>query len=111
MAPTPKLPVYRKVRVLVADDEEQIRVMVADALRHVGLEVTVAASGNEAIRLLSAEQPDLVITDMCMPDGDGLTFWTRFCLVACRSRSRFTLPASMMSQLNAYSSRLTKRRP
>lgn len=73
MVPSPKLPVYRKVRVLVADDDEQIRLMVAEALRHAGLDVTLAASGNEAIRLLSAEQPDLVITDMCMPDGDGLT--------------------------------------
>jgi DNA-binding NtrC family response regulator len=90
MVPTPKIPVYRQIRVLVVDDDEQIRTVVADALKLAGLEVFLAEGGNAAIRILKTEQPDLVVTDMCMPDGDGVEV-----LQAIRRFNRKTVPVVM----------------
>lgn len=56
---------------LVVDDDPDVRLIFADVLRHAGLRVMEASSGNEALRL--ARLPDLafVVTDIEMPDGDG----------------------------------------
>jgi CheY-like chemotaxis protein len=59
-------------KILVIDDEEDICVMTKLLLERAGHEVASACDGRVAIRLL-AEQPfDLVITDMLMPERDGL---------------------------------------
>lgn len=58
--------------VLVVDDEEASRVVIASLLEGLGFEVTRARSGSQAVDLLSQMQSlDLVITDQYMPDGDG----------------------------------------
>jgi DNA-binding response OmpR family regulator len=65
------MPVSR-LRVLVVDDEEQVRSMLVEALEDRGYEVESAIHGGEAIRLLHAAPFDLVISDIVMPDKDGL---------------------------------------
>lgn len=61
------------MRILIADDEEMIREVVSELLTPRGCEVTEAASGNEAFRLLQQGQEfDVLLTDVRMPDGDGL---------------------------------------
>jgi DNA-binding NtrC family response regulator len=57
--------------ILVADDEEGIRNLVVNWLQERGHTLTPARSANHAFRHLSAEDFDLVITDVVMPDGDG----------------------------------------
>ena len=59
-------------RVLVADDERQITRMLRTALQSTGYAVDTAADGAEALRLFQAQPPDLVITDLAMPEMDGL---------------------------------------
>ena len=54
-------------KVLVADDEPLMLRFMAEVLRRLGKEVSLAADGREAIRLLGEESFDLVITDMMMP--------------------------------------------
>jgi DNA-binding response OmpR family regulator len=58
--------------VLVADDEEDIRSLVAFRLRRAGYEVITAADGEEALLLATARLPDLVVLDMMMPKATGL---------------------------------------
>ena len=58
--------------ILLADDEQIIRSITQDYLESIGYRVICATNGREAIDLLQAEQPDLVIMDMQMPVLDGL---------------------------------------
>jgi DNA-binding response OmpR family regulator len=58
--------------VLVADDEEDIRVLVAFRLKRAGYEVITAADGAEALTLATTRLPDLVVLDMMMPKATGL---------------------------------------
>ena len=58
-------------RILVADDEQFLREMVAFRLRNTGHDVVVAVDGTEALRLASSARPDLIILDVMMPGVDG----------------------------------------
>jgi CheY-like chemotaxis protein len=59
-------------RVLVVDDDADIRLLVAELLRLTGYEVDTAASGVEALaRLTGGQRPDLVLLDVQMPELDG----------------------------------------
>ncbi len=65
-------------RILVVDDEPSIRAVLRAHLRRAGHAVRVAASGEEATRLLDAEPCDLLITDLKMPGMDGMAL-LRWC--------------------------------
>jgi len=58
-------------RILVVDDEPDIRGLVRDLLERSGHAVVEAPDGREGVRLFHAEQPDLVILDVSMPGFDG----------------------------------------
>jgi len=58
-------------RVLVVDDEPPIRQMIGDVLGDEGYGVLVASSGRGMLTVLETEQPDLILLDLMMPDGDG----------------------------------------
>ncbi len=58
-------------KVLVVDDELNIRELVQVALRFHGFTVTTAATGSDALRQAAADRPDLVVLDVVLPDLDG----------------------------------------
>jgi two-component system, OmpR family, response regulator len=58
-------------RVLVVDDEPNIRELVEVALKFHGCAVTTAATGGEALRLAESDRPDLIVLDVMLPDIDG----------------------------------------
>ena len=58
--------------VIVADDTIEIQLLLAMWLRAGGWLVKCASTGNEVTRLLRQQHFDLIVTDMIMPDGDGL---------------------------------------
>jgi two-component system KDP operon response regulator KdpE len=58
-------------RVLVVDDEPQIRRALAVNLKARGYDVDLAASGQEALRQAAAAHPDVVLLDLGLPDIDG----------------------------------------
>ena len=60
-------------RILVVDDEEDIRDALQMILESAGYDVKVASNGIEAIELQHAEPADLIITDIIMPKKDGVT--------------------------------------
>ena len=59
-------------RILVVDDDAAIRTVVAQALGRAGHEVTAVDSLAAADRALAARVPDVLVTDVVLPDGDGL---------------------------------------
>jgi len=58
-------------RVLVIDDDEDIRTLVVELLRRSGLEVDQADDGRAGLRVFHQSPPDLVVLDVSMPDLDG----------------------------------------
>lgn len=62
----------RRRRVLVADDDAEVRWFYVGALRAAGARVVEARDGVEALRLARAEPPDLILADIIMPRLDGL---------------------------------------
>lgn len=61
------------VRVLICDDEPDIRLLYRVAFEEFGAEVTEAVDGDDCIELMTATCPDLVILDLYMPNRDGLS--------------------------------------
>jgi two-component system response regulator PilR (NtrC family) len=62
-----------KQRVLIVDDEPDIRELLEITLLRMGLETHCAANYSAATRLLKQTEFDLCLTDMKLPDGDGIT--------------------------------------
>jgi two-component system KDP operon response regulator KdpE len=60
------------MRILIVDDERQITRVLRTSLQSSGYEVTVACNGSEAFELYRSLAPDLIITDLAMPDMDGI---------------------------------------
>ena len=67
----------RKARILVVDDEPQLTRVLRTGLSSHGYEVRVAADGLAALETFGDWQPDLVVTDLAMPDMDGLELCRR----------------------------------
>ena len=60
-----------KKKILVIDDEDDIRLIVTTRLERAGYATTVAADGREGLRHFYNDRPDLVILDIAMPEMDG----------------------------------------
>ncbi len=71
-APATEGEAARGKRVLVVDDDPDIRALASKALTRDGHEVSEAASGAEALALIAAQVPDLVLLDLLMPVQGGL---------------------------------------
>ncbi|MDD9149164.1 response regulator [Sporolactobacillus sp. CQH2019] len=59
-------------RLLIIDDEAQIRKLLSVALRAYHFEIFEAANGEEGIRQASTVRPDLIVLDLGLPDGSGI---------------------------------------
>jgi CheY-like chemotaxis protein len=58
--------------ILVVDDDDGVRRVISEMLRHEGYAVDQAASGRTALEMLGGRQPDLILVDMVLPDIPGL---------------------------------------
>src|ERR1700737_4723437 len=79
-----------KKRILVVDDEQHITMVLRSGLTKHGYDVRVAAEGESALELFQLWTPDLVITDLSMPNVDGLE-------VCRRLRAISTVPIFVLS--------------
>ena len=64
-------------RLLLVDDEDNLRSMLEAALRHVGFDVHPAANGRDAIDAVAEVQPDVIVLDVMLPDLDGFEVCNR----------------------------------
>jgi len=60
------------IRILLAEDDESMRLYLARALERVGYHVTAVDRGTAAVPLLRQERFDLLLTDIVMPEMDGI---------------------------------------
>lgn len=58
-------------KILIVDDEDDIRMIYRKKLEKSGYEVRTAKSGKEAIEICNSARPDLVLLDIVMPEMDG----------------------------------------
>ena len=61
------------IKVLVVDDEDDVRRLIQTKLKKAGFEVITAVNGEEGVETCLREQPDVVIMDWMMPKMDGAT--------------------------------------
>jgi len=66
-----------RTQVLVVDDEEDVREFCKDALADAGYCVRTAASAREALRILGEQHVDIVLSDLKMPEMDGIALLER----------------------------------
>jgi diguanylate cyclase (GGDEF)-like protein len=66
-----------EANILVVEDDPQLRVLVGIMLEQAGFTVELAAGGYEAFDAAVAHQPDVIVTDIMMPDGDGMELCRR----------------------------------
>ena len=102
---TTRLPLVRldDLRILVVDDEPDARRALTRALQTVGAIVTVATDAGEAMSLLPQANPDVLLSDLAMPDQDGFDLIRR---VRRGGRTVRDLPAVA---LTAYADSRTRR--
>ena len=58
-------------RVLVVDDDDDIRLLLDELLRGAGYDVTTASDGRDALRTFHENPTDLIVLDLSMPDSTG----------------------------------------
>src|SRR6476661_5808594 len=63
--------------ILIVDDEELIRRQAEAALKRIGYRTAIAGSGKEALALMQQAAPDVLLTDIRMPEMDGLELLSR----------------------------------
>jgi CheY-like chemotaxis protein len=68
------MPARRPIRVLIVDDQPDVRLAFAYMLAYYGCEIREAADGYLALDLLAKERVDVVLTDLYMPGLDGVEF-------------------------------------
>ncbi len=79
-----------KDRILIVDDDPEIRQLLVDYLARNGFDAVPAASGKEMWQMLDKHAIDLVVLDLMLPDSDGL--------ILCRDlRARSSLPVLMLT--------------
>lgn len=61
----------RRARILVADDDPDLRASLAALLESEGYQVLTATNGRDAVSLVAAEKPDLLVLDLYMPVMNG----------------------------------------
>ncbi len=79
--------------LLIVDDEPHVRHMLDYKLVRAGFSVITASNGVDALRLAREHRPDLVVTDLQMPGGDGLSL----CLKLNEQPDTATIPVIMLT--------------
>ena len=88
------------LKILIADDEENIRRILETRLRMQGYEVAAAVNGAEALELFRGFGPDLVVLDVMMPELDGFA-------VTERIRAQSEVPIILLTALGDVADRIT----
>jgi DNA-binding response OmpR family regulator len=91
MAQSGEATVRGRQRLVIVDDEPELRAMVAEYLTRYGFAVVAAAGGAELDAIIAQEKPDLVILDVNMPGENGFA-------IARRLRANHDVPFLMLTE-------------
>ena len=102
-----------KRRVLIIDDESEVRSLLSRTLTQAGYDVVAVASGNEGTRACRQQSFDMVVVDMVLPEKDGLETMmeirrsspnARFIAMSGAPRAKIMDPLSLALKLGAVAS-------
>lgn len=82
-----------KVKILVVDDESELTDLMHYHFRRAGHDVSTATNGWEAIHVVQANRPDLILLDLMLPDLDGFGV----CEILRRDPATATIPIIIVS--------------
>lgn len=88
-----------QIRLLVVDDDADIRTLLAEYLRRHGFRVDTVADGTGLMEHMEQEQPDLVVLDVMLPGEDGLSLCRRM-------RERWSVPVIFLTALDSVTDRV-----
>lgn len=77
------------IRILLAEDDPAMRTYLARALQNAGYEVTAVDRGTQAVPLLENEAFDLLLSDIVMPEMDGIELAQRCAEISPRTKVMF----------------------
>ena len=77
LSPADRVDLGGVVKILVLDDEADARILIKRLLESCQAQVAVAATSDEALPMLSSFKPDVIVSDIGMPDVDGYEFLRR----------------------------------
>ena len=83
-------------KILVVDDEQNIRLLLKEELMDEGYDVILAENGAKAIEMIKEEKPDLVTLDIKMPGEDGLSILRKI------REIEYDLPVIICSAYSVY---------
>jgi two-component system, OmpR family, response regulator len=90
-----------EARLLVVDDEPNIRELLSASLRYAGFDVVTASDGREAVQVAERARPDLIVLDVMLPDMDGFAVASRL-----RAAGR-RIPAVFLTARDATDDKIT----
>ena len=79
----------KMIRILLAEDEEAMRTYLARALQNAGFEVVAVDRGTEALPLLESQSFDLLLSDIVMPEMDGIELAQRCSEISPQTKVMF----------------------
>ncbi len=82
-----------KRRILIVDDDPLLRAFLTEVIRHAGYDTVTAGSGEEALQVVAAGEPDLALLDITMPGMNGLE-------LAARLKADSTVPFMFLSAVD-----------
>ncbi len=85
-------------KILVVDDEKNIRFLLKEELADEGYDVIMAENGARALEMINSEKPDLVTLDIKMPGEDGLSVLRKI------RETEYDLPVIICSAYSVYKS-------
>ena len=87
-----------KKKILIVDDEKNIRLLLKEELTDEGYDVVTAGNGAAALKMIQEERPDIVTLDIKMPGEDGLTILRKI------RETEYDLPVIICSAYSIYKS-------
>lgn len=89
----------RKYRILCVDDDKDMLELIKVILEQAGYDVCLSESGEDALKKISAEVPDLILLDIMMPIMPGLEVLKK---IVSREKTR-NVPVIMLTAINEFS--------
>lgn len=104
--------------ILIVDDDDDVRDMLHQMIERAGYRVSTANNGQEALKFPALEEVDLVITDLLMPEMEGIEFirllrgdHPHMAVIAISGGNRYVLPTSQLRVAKHLGAHLTLTKP
>jgi len=104
--------------ILIVEDDPQIRLLLQETLQLEGFETATAENGAQALQLYQQRRPDAIVTDILMPEKEGLSFITdlrksdpNICIIAISGGAQKLAPGCNLELASMFGANHTFEKP